>query len=74
MYHANFHTKMIIVNIFNQLKHIPSKALVAQWVHPFTQSKTELSMHLSPISTSFLFLLHNMTYMYLHYFYQHVVV
>ena len=35
MFHANFHTKMIIFNICNQLKHIPSKALVAQWVHPF---------------------------------------
>ena len=34
MYHANFCTKMIIFNIFNQLKHIPLKALVAQWVHP----------------------------------------
>ena len=33
---ANVHTKMISFNIFNQLKHIPLKTLVAQWVHPFT--------------------------------------
>ena len=36
MYRSNFHTKMIIFNIFNQLKHIPSKALVAQWEHPLS--------------------------------------
>ena len=35
MYHSNVYTE-IISNIFNQLKNIPSKALVAQWVHPFT--------------------------------------
>ena len=29
---SNFHKMKIIFNIFNQLKHIPSKALVAQWV------------------------------------------
>ena len=33
---SNFHTKLIIFDIFNQLKHIPSKALVAQWVHPLS--------------------------------------
>ena len=33
MYHTNFHNKMIVFDIFNQLKHIPS---VAQWDHPFT--------------------------------------
>ena len=36
MYHLNFHTEIIISYIFNKLKHILSKALVAQWVHPFT--------------------------------------
>ena len=35
MYHVNVHAKMRIFNIFNQLKHIPSKALVAQCVQPF---------------------------------------
>ena len=34
MYHSNFHTEIIVVDIFNQLKHITSKALVSQWVHP----------------------------------------
>ena len=38
MYHANFHTKIIIFNSFNQLKYIPSNALVAQWVHPLKLS------------------------------------
>ena len=36
MYHAHFHTKLIIFDIFNQLKHIPSQTLVAQLVHPLT--------------------------------------
>ena len=27
MYHSNLHTKLITINIFNQLKHIQSKAL-----------------------------------------------
>ena len=35
MYHSNFHTKIIIFNIIDKFKHIPSKALVSQWVHPF---------------------------------------
>ena len=35
MYHSNFHTTMMIFNILNKLKHISSKALVAQCVHPF---------------------------------------
>ena len=30
MYHSNFHTKVIILIILNQLKHLPSKALTAQ--------------------------------------------
>ena len=34
MYQAIFETKIIISNIFNQLKHVPSNTLVAQWVHP----------------------------------------
>ena len=33
MYHAKFHTN-IYISLINQ-KHIPSKALVAQWVQPF---------------------------------------
>ena len=33
MYRSNIHTKMITLNIFNHLKHIPSNALVSQWVH-----------------------------------------
>ena len=32
------HIIIIIVNIFYQLKYILSKALVAQWVHPFRNS------------------------------------
>ena len=36
MNHSNLHTKMIISFFFNQSKHISSKSLVAQWVHPFT--------------------------------------
>ena len=38
MYYSNCHrpTKMMIFNISNQLKHILSKALVAQWVHRFS--------------------------------------
>ena len=35
MYHSNLYAKMTIQYIFNQLKHILLKALVAQWVHPF---------------------------------------
>ena len=35
MYHSNIHTKIVFLYIFYQLKHIPSKALVAQWVHLF---------------------------------------
>ena len=35
MYHLNFHTKMMIFDIVNHLKHIPLKALIAQWVHSF---------------------------------------
>ena len=34
MYHTNVDTKMMVFNILNQLKHIPLKALVAQWIHP----------------------------------------
>ena len=30
---ANLHTKLIIYNIFNQIKHIPSKALVACFIY-----------------------------------------
>ena len=36
MEHTHFHTKMIIFNIIYQLKHGLSKALVEQWVHPFS--------------------------------------
>ena len=36
MYRANVHTKKVISNICNQLKHIPSKAVVAQWIHQFS--------------------------------------
>ena len=36
MYHLHFHTKIVLFTIYNhQLKYIPLKALVAQWVHPF---------------------------------------
>ena len=35
MYRVNIHTRLIMFDISNQSKHIPSKALVAQWVHPF---------------------------------------
>ena len=31
MYHTNFRSKIILSNILNQLKHIPSKALVPQY-------------------------------------------
>ena len=41
MYHSNFHTKIILFNIFNQLKHIPLKALVAEWIHPFIKNYGE---------------------------------
>ena len=34
MVHSNFSTNMINFDICNQLKHVPLKALVAQWVHP----------------------------------------
>ena len=50
MYHSNFHTKKIVFDIFNQLKCIPSKALVAHWVHIFTfyflSTQTFLSLSL----------------------------
>ena len=38
MYHPNVHTKIIILNTFNQLEHMPPKALGAQWVHPKASS------------------------------------
>ena len=31
----NVYTKMVNFTIINRLKHTPSKALVAEWVHPF---------------------------------------
>ena len=37
MYHSNSQSKMRIFNIFYQIKHISLKALVTQWVHPFTE-------------------------------------
>ena len=41
MYQSNFYAKMIICNIFNQLKRILLKALIAQWV-PFNQASFSL--------------------------------
>ena len=53
MYHSNFYTKRIFINIFKQLKHIRSKALVAQWVHHFTLSGFALyKISLQHVSTS----------------------
>ena len=40
MYHPNLSYQHDIFYIFNQLKHIPSKALVAWLVHPFTFQST----------------------------------
>ena len=39
MHQPNFHTKMTIFDIFIQIKHIPSKAMVAQWVHHFMRNQ-----------------------------------
>ena len=36
MFQSSFHTKIIIFTIFDQSKYIPSKALIAQCVHPLT--------------------------------------
>ena len=41
MYQSNSPTKVVIFTIFHQLKHIPPKALVGQWVHPFGLKPTE---------------------------------
>ena len=34
MNQSKFHVQTVIFDIFNQVKHILLKALVAQWVHP----------------------------------------
>ena len=44
---------MIISNIFNQLKHIPLKALVAQWVHPLTVADMDIVIVQSNILTNY---------------------
>ena len=49
MYHSNFHTKTIFFTISNQLKHIPSKTLVAQWVQPFNHKTKDLHLFIGII-------------------------
>ena len=48
MYHAKSDTNIIILSIFYQLKHIPSKDLVAQWVHPLSSMDTHTSQQFGP--------------------------
>ena len=48
MYHAKSHTKMIIFNIFNQLKHILSKVLVAQWGPYYTMRFPYVALAIKP--------------------------
>ena len=45
---------MIFLNIFSQLKHIPLKALVAQWVHPLEKKNCVLYYSLCLKRTSVL--------------------
>ena len=42
MYHKSFYAKLIICNIFNQLKRILLKALIPQLVLPFNQASFSL--------------------------------